>query len=453
MKFRKSGQILLALAVSLVLGFGVTSCSKDYTVAYLYVTGAQYNQIGGMRVDNDNGSLKTISGQPWGSGGTNPTRVLVYSGSKFVYVLNAGTATTSTDTSSLGNISYNGANIAVFSVGGYGQLAQQQTYTSQGFGPVRISSDSSGKYLYVLDQYAPNGNNPSAVVASVNPTDTNPCKDSANGLYYPYGDITVFTVDSNTGRLALVPNNQSANGASQLNYFPVGCFPVDFHASSSYIHTVNAGATTNTDLSTAVAAQNVSVYAINSSSGQLTLTQNAPLPTAAANIVAINADAANKYIYILDAGSTSTSPGQILPYTIGTSGALTLISGGGKANDPNVAAPTSLTTDSKSTFLYVANSAGTSSTNGFGSSISIFHIDTSTGVLQEISGSPKGTGSGPRCILEDPSNQYFYTANYNDSTITGQLLQPAAGTISDLTRGSTFSTVGQPTWCTAVSRN
>ena len=57
MKFRKFGRISLALAVSLGTGLGVTSCSTDHTVGYMYVTGQQYNQISGFRIDNNLGNL------------------------------------------------------------------------------------------------------------------------------------------------------------------------------------------------------------------------------------------------------------------------------------------------------------------------------------------------------------------------------------------------------------
>ncbi len=56
MKFRKFGRICLALAVSLGTGLGVTSCSTDHTVGYFYVTGSQYNQISGFRIDNNLGN-------------------------------------------------------------------------------------------------------------------------------------------------------------------------------------------------------------------------------------------------------------------------------------------------------------------------------------------------------------------------------------------------------------
>ena len=57
MKFRKFGRISLALAVSLGTGMGVTSCSTDHTIGYLYVTGSQYNQISAFRIDNNLGNL------------------------------------------------------------------------------------------------------------------------------------------------------------------------------------------------------------------------------------------------------------------------------------------------------------------------------------------------------------------------------------------------------------
>ena len=60
MKFRKFGQICLALAVSLGTGLGVTSCSTDHTVGYFYVTGSQYQQISGFRIDNNLGQLTPV---------------------------------------------------------------------------------------------------------------------------------------------------------------------------------------------------------------------------------------------------------------------------------------------------------------------------------------------------------------------------------------------------------
>ena len=151
MKFRKFGRTGLALAVSLGLCFGITSCSVDFTVAFLYVTGSQYNQLGAFRIMNNTGNLVSVQGSPYGSGGTNPVRSLVSSTGRYIYVLNQGTP--SSDSS--GNVTYSGSNIAIFSVGGSGNLAFQQSYTSQGTGSLRFGFSSTGTFLYVLDKYMP----------------------------------------------------------------------------------------------------------------------------------------------------------------------------------------------------------------------------------------------------------------------------------------------------------
>ena len=63
------------------------------------------------------------------------------------------------------------------------------------------------------------------------------CQDSS-GIYHPTGDITAFSVDSNTGRLSLITNNQLQNpSGGQLTYFPVGCGPVDFKVTGGYVLT------------------------------------------------------------------------------------------------------------------------------------------------------------------------------------------------------------------------
>ena len=74
MKFRKFGRIGLALAVSLGTGLGVTSCSTNHTVGYFYITGSQYNQISGFRIDNNLGNLMPVPNSPFASAGSIPSR-------------------------------------------------------------------------------------------------------------------------------------------------------------------------------------------------------------------------------------------------------------------------------------------------------------------------------------------------------------------------------------------
>src|SRR6185437_227192 len=126
----------------------------------------------------------------------------------------------------LGNTTWASANIAVFSLGGEGTLAPQQTYQSQGYGATRIAFSQNGGYLYVMDEYSPAAGKNAAgdplVGALGAPAAGMQCQDSS-GVFHPTGDITVFQVDSSTGRLSLVTNNQVQDASGNpLTYFPVG---------------------------------------------------------------------------------------------------------------------------------------------------------------------------------------------------------------------------------------
>src|ERR1700722_11587835 len=198
MKFRKFGQVGLALVVSLGLGFGVTSCSTDHTVGYFYVTGTQYQQISGFRIDNNLGQLTPTQNSPYSSGGVNPTKILVTTAGKFVYVLNTGCgsggqipcpANTPADET--------GANISLFTVGGQGGLSFQASYTSQGNLPIALQADASGTHLFVLDSTVPD---PTTCKAYVSGNAASIC-----------GDITAFNIDGKTGRLSLITNQQVKN--------------------------------------------------------------------------------------------------------------------------------------------------------------------------------------------------------------------------------------------------
>jgi 6-phosphogluconolactonase (cycloisomerase 2 family) len=76
----------------------------------------------------------------------------------------------------------------------------------------------------------------------------------------------------------------------------------------------------------------------------------------------------------------------------------------------------------------------------------------------EIAGTPLnfGTGGGPQCLVEDPSNQYFYTANAYDSSVSGQEINEQSGTLTPLSQASKapdqYALTGPPTWCLVDGR-
>ncbi|MDE1175983.1 MAG: beta-propeller fold lactonase family protein [Edaphobacter sp.] len=398
----------MALAVSVALGLGMTACGGG-TIGYIWVLGTQYNQIGGFKVDNFTGNLTAVVNSPFSSNGTDPVALVLKPGGRYLYVVNKG------NTSTAGNIS-------LFSVGGDGVLTFQQSYTSRGSTPVWAAVDSTGTFLYVLDSLYP---------------DT-PAYPNPDGL----GDITVFQIDSTTGRLQLVPNQQiKDSNQTQLTFFPVGAKPLMMRVTNGCVLTVNSG------------DQTVFPYAVGTS-GQLTLTANSTITTGAGKITSISTN--GSYVYLTDAAATSDSAGgRILPYTVTASTcALNVLTGGPVNNLPLTSNPVYSFTDNKQKTLYVLNRSSTDSTNET-SSISAFTIDPTTGKLSALgtggsaaAGNPYSVGSGPVCMVEDTSNQYVYTSNNVDSTLTGFRIDSNSGELRNMTRSSTFPTVGQPTCLT-----
>jgi 6-phosphogluconolactonase len=439
MKFRNFGRVTLALAVSLVLVGGMSSCHYNYTNSYVIVTGSQYNQIASYRLDNDTGQLWPAlnSNNNLSSGGNDPIREVLLTGGRYIYVLNHGKPTNNSD----GSITWKGGNISVFSIGGDGTLSFQESYPSEGNGSVRLALSAGGSFLYVLDEYEPSGtvdNTPGQSSLST----AYPCYDSTTGLYRSVGDVTVFSIDSSTGRLYLVQNQEQQNSSGvDLTYFPVGCNPIDFYQGSGYLYIAEMS---NPALGSSQTGEDIYAYQAGTT-GQLLPPQSPQVIPGTKGISVINGSASGTYIYVLDAATNT-----IYPFTSGTNGQLAAVSGGTFANEGGTGVNVgmdALTTDATSTYLYIANTASPALGQP-NSAISAFIIE-SNGDLQPVTSGTSSfpTGSGPVCIFEDPSHQYIYTADAGSSTITGSHLDPNTGILTNLAHGSTFATVGTPTWC------
>lgn len=448
MTFHTFGRSLLLLAGAAGLSLGLTSCTNNHTVGYVYVLGTTNNgqpggQISEFREDNNNGELTPIAGSPISTGGVNPVRAVTVQ-SRFMYVLNQGLPQFDGSGTLTG---YSSSNIGLFSIGGYGQLTPQLQYSSQGFGDERILVDSSGSHLWVLSQYE-NFGAPTQTVAPISHigrTSQYPCQDPNNpSVYHPVGSITLFNIEGSTGRIT-TPINTTNN---TLPYFEVGCNPVDFRLAGQYLYTMNAGSASNNDV------QSVTVYGVTPTTGQLTPTQTALQRVTANNssaITAITGDAAGKYVYLVD-----TTHNLLYEYTIGQGGALVAVTGSPFDNSLNSQAggPVQTLTDSTNKFLYVINAGPpTGSQNIAASDLGVYTIEPSNGLLQpDTQGAPiPGTVSGPVCIFEDPTNQYIYVAGSLDNSITGRKIDPNTGLLRPLNKAGTFPTVGTPSWCLGIS--
>ncbi len=469
MKFTKFGKALLMGALSAGVIFGVTSCVESYTVGYLYVTGTVTAQSGnngiisGYKIDHNTGKLTPINGMPVSSGGSNPVRAVLITGSRFLYVLNRGVDAAGNADCTPADPCQN-SNITQFAVGGNGVLTPQETFYTQGINPFRLIGDTTGNYLLALDHdtIGADGVNPAS---STNPNSN--CSKALGNSLTTCADITVFQINQTTGRLSLVLNAQVTsvnNNNAPLTYFPVPANPVDFVMTSGYVLTLTA--TTAQTSYPYTGGGVVWPYAYASSSGQLTVSSNSPQPLTDAytssGLVSQGAAIVNAsgVIYVLDnesmtipSGSTSsfsaeTYPGQILPYTIGTGGALQAETGGIIPDDPTLANPITLMVESKSKYLYVANEGNNITGQNSESGIAGYFITTSPAYqLTFIAGEPFGSGSGPQCIVEDPSDQFIYEANEYDSTVTGRVLDPNSGELDLLRVASSYPLQGPATWC------
>jgi hypothetical protein len=461
MRFTKFGKALSMGVLSAGIIFGVTSCVESYTVGFLYITGTvtassgNSGIISGYRIDHNVGTLAPIDGLPVSSGGANPVRAVLTLGSRFLYVLNRGVNNAGNGNCyGVGSAECQNANITEYAVGGNGILTPQETFFTQGQNPFRLIVDTSGSYLLVLDHDAPDNANPSA---------NDNCARALGGGVTTCGDITVFQINSTTGRLSLVVNAQvTASNGSALTYFPVPANPVDFVLNGGFLLTLT-GAPTPTSYPY-TGGTSVWPYSYSSSSGQLTLSQNSVQPlgihqgNAIVNAVGVIYVLDNEPITITCTTGTcpfpaGTYPGQILPWTVATGGALQAEPSGVFPDTGTLANPIQLLVESKSKWLYVANQGNNTTGNNPESGIAGYEIFTAPSYeLQFIAEQPFGSGSGPQCIVEDPSDQYVYTANEYDSTVTGRTLDPDTGDLNQMRSTETWTLQGQPTWCLVDGR-
>ena len=472
MKFTKFGKALLISALFAGVVFSVTSCIEDYSVGYLYVTGTVTAQpagngiVSGFKIDHNTGKLTTINGLPVSSGGANPVRAVLLVGSRFLYVLNRGVNASGNANCTTANPCLN-SNITQFAIGANGILTPQETFYTQGANPFRMISDSTGSFIYVLEHDSLINGAPSSA------TNQNPnCAAALTGAT-TCGDITAFSINSTTGRLQLVINTQvtAAGSGAPLTYFPIPANPVDFMMASGSLITLNGKPTITAASPCTTAAELAATYPYvcgatlfpynyNSSNGQLTVSQNSAQTLNIAQGTALAS--AGGFVYVLDNEAPNPNPtgavSQILPYTVGSSGTLLSATSGPIPDDPNQSNPIILVGENKGKWFYVANEGNNVTGTGTAQSGIAGYVINSPFQPTEMAGTPIGfgTGAGPQCLVEDPSNQYFYTANFNDSSVTGQVIDENAGTLTPLSQStkapSEYTLTGPPTWCLVDGR-
>jgi 6-phosphogluconolactonase (cycloisomerase 2 family) len=180
----------------------------------------------------------------------------------------------------------------------------------------------------------------------------------------------------------------------------------------------------------------VAGFTIAAGTGVLKPIPGSPFPAANTPVQAI-VDPSGKFLYL---SNLNDRLGGISAYTIDpTSGALTPIAGSPFPTQTNFPGPNRMALGGGGKFLYV----GMSGTVNANNTVSAFSIDTTTGALTQIPGSPFATGNDPQGLATDPSGKFLYMANSNDNTVSAFTIDGSSGTLTPVS-GSPFATQAAP---------
>jgi 6-phosphogluconolactonase len=370
----------MAVSVSVAMGLGFTACSRDYTVAYVYMTAAKVDPglVNGYKVDYQSGVLVPLEDSPVPAGGRNPVALVAAPNGKNLYVINRDDST-----------------IVWFAIGTDGKLYPQRTYNSTGSFPTAAAIDPAGKFLYVTFTYQ---------------------QGFTTALPGP-GGVSVFPIaaDNSLGAAATVATGRN---------------PIGITANSQFAYVIDQDSATNL---------NLIGYSANSTTGFLT-----PLPGVtinSANVAstgfaigttpaAILEDSTLKHLYVTDQVGN-----QIIGYSVAASGVPTTLANGIARTD---AGPAGMTIEASGKYLYVANmTAGTVAGYTFGANGEPVRSTVA-------SSTQSGTGTNCVTTIGAPSSVtpshaiYLYASNSLSNSVTGQQLNPVDGSLKQI-QGTPFT--------------
>jgi 6-phosphogluconolactonase (cycloisomerase 2 family) len=256
------------------------------------------------------------------------------------------------------------------------------------------------------------GFSPSAV--AVNPANTLVFVAGTNGTY---GFVNVYSIGSTGALTLLMSNNVGAASEVAIDISPDGDWLVGLDANGP-------------------PAQQAIVdeYQINSSTGQLTQGNGAiyqytgsVIPTI--NPLGIKFAPNENYVFV----AVGTAGDLVFPFSGSTGitaiGALSLSLGSAATVSDNA-----LAVSSNSSYLYIARS-------GPGGGLAVYTIG-SGGALNIVSGSPLATGNQPTSVVVNKAGTNIYVANQPDSTVSGYSIS-SNGAVAVLSP-ATSSTVAEP---------
>jgi 6-phosphogluconolactonase len=166
----------------------------------------------------------------------------------------------------------------------------------------------------------------------------------------------------------------------------------------------------------------ISIYSVNSCNGDLTPTMPASVSTGANSFgsESMVVDPKGRFAYVANLGSNATDLGTISMFTIDSAtGILTPTT---PATVPTGFLPQGIGIDPSGKFVYTANSDD--------NTVSMFTINSSTGILTPTSPPTVPTGMSPLSITVDPTGRFAYAANQDDSTVSMYTVNSTTGVLT-----------------------
>lgn len=334
------------------------SCSTVMAGVGRFLYGANNGDgtISAYTINSTTGALSVMGGSPYAAG-TQPYELKVDPSGKYLYVVNENAGTVSA-------FSINTVNGLLTAVAG--------SPFAVGTLPESLTFDSSGTHLYVA-----------------NVTSNN---------------ISAFSINATTGALTAITGSPFTVSGTNPQ-------PQSIGTAGNFVYVVNGG--TNT----------AAAFAVTAGTGALTA---ALTMATGVSPYSMAIDPSGAVAYVANAGTAGSS---ISAYTINsTTGALTPNAGNPLAIQPG----NYLSIDPLGKFLFVPGATG----------VSVYPINTTTAALgTPAAGSPFVTGNNPYSVRVDPSGKFAYVANDGSGTVSAFTLNSSTGVLTAVT-GSPF-TAGQ----------
>jgi len=235
---------------------------------------------------------------------------------------------------------------------------------------------------------------------------------SGKFVYVPNHDsnnVSAYTVDARTGALTSMGTVASGIGPHNIALDPSGKF--------AYV--TNAGEFAQ--------ISGISAYTIDAATGALSEIPGSPFPTEGGGIMTV--DPTGRFLYAMLNDRDNSRVGHVVSYSINaSSGALTST---GTANTGGF--PGLFTFEPSGRFAYVGNQGSTS--------ISAYSIDSSTGVLSEVADSPFKLDYNPISFTVDTAGKFLYVPREDtvgNSYIAVFSIDSSTGALSEIA-GSPFA--------------